>query len=62
MARTNHRINKDKEAKKPESPAHAKRREEKMLESQLLELFYDEGLEAEEYDEYARFEKIGKRK
>lgn len=62
MAKTNHRVNKDKELKRPESPAHQKRREEKLLEAKLQDLFYEEGTEAEEYDEFERFEKIGKRK
>ena len=62
MAKTNHRVNKDRESKMPESPAHQKRREEKRLESRLEEIFYDEGVEAEEYDMYERREKIGKRK
>lgn len=62
MAKTNHRINKDKEAKRVESPAQGRRRQEKKLEQQLEDLYYSEGLDAEEYDDYERFERISKKK
>lgn len=62
MAKTNHRVNKDKEAKKPESPAHQRRRQEKRIEQKLEEIFYDEGIDADEYDEFERFERISRKR
>jgi len=62
MARTNHRVIKNKETNKPESPSHKQRRDERRLIDRIEELYYEDGLEADEYDEYERFEKIVKRK
>ena len=62
MAKTNHRINKDKEAKRPESPSHQRRRQERRFEQRIEDVFYEEGLEADEFDEYERFERISKKR
>lgn len=61
MAKTNHRVNKDKESKRPESPSHERRRKEKKIEARLQDIFYEEGLDAEEYDDLERFERISKK-
>jgi len=63
MSKTNHRINKDREGRAPESKAHKSRREAKRLADHLAEVFeeVEDDLDLF-YDEYEPYEKIGKRK
>lgn len=61
MSKTNHRVNKDREEKLPESVSHKNRREIRKKVEHMVEQFYEE----EDYDylddDYDPFEKIKRR-
>lgn len=62
MSKTNHRVNKDREEKLPESYSHKSRREGRRKVDQILEQFYD-GDDLYDYmdDSYEEIEKIRRR-